>query len=652
MQKPYTVTKTKHTSTGEDIWVVSLNDKISKEEFTKLRDEVKKNGGYYSRFAKTLDGKALPGFVFKTEPGADALAAFENLSVKENNLNENKERPNYYEERSINTRIDEVENRTHGGIDGRATNDFADRRSDAVQSDIEPEVFQERSADENLGEHETVSGNKRRVETRALENIVNNQNFLEFAFTIGNELGAETLSNELLNYKTFDKNISLLQRFSYDILSGKNEKLYETFFDQIKEYFIDGKYSPDTDAFGNKVSKEYLDVLSDSKVRNRFGKLVLLYHGSDKAHEKLKAVSLGIHFGSFTQARKRVADKAIDKPVYIKAYLNVSNPFVIPHDGLWEDPGYLPELLYERGLISELKKSILKEGTPDEAFSKQREMLIKLGFDGIRYINEAEASLGEAYMVFDDSQIFRIDESDILSDKENVENEREQTGILGTESEGHPGGNVSEEAQEVEEGRDVGRNGDDGSQDSVREIHEDARLAEGEQTSSDGVQYREPDTGRDFDGELREHTDSEGRSDRTSDTSSRRLNSHNYKITEDIDSKRPNITDIDSQLNFGEDNSDVVEDMNDEFEVEDEKYYLESGDENGSEERESGRSVLLHGGYGRRNIQSAGESSEGIYGAAGTDEAGTLEKTQEERRKYAEEIMEQWERSRQQKTQK
>lgn len=67
---------TKHTATGNDIWVVTLKDRLSSEEYKDLNGKVKAVGGYYSRFAKTPDGKAIPGFVFKTEPGEKELKVF------------------------------------------------------------------------------------------------------------------------------------------------------------------------------------------------------------------------------------------------------------------------------------------------------------------------------------------------------------------------------------------------------------------------------------------------------------------------------------------------------------------------------------------------------------------------------------------------
>lgn len=67
---------TNHSATGDDIWVITLKDRLSSEEYKDLNGKVKAVGGYYSRFAKTPDGKAIPGFVFKTEPTEREIKVF------------------------------------------------------------------------------------------------------------------------------------------------------------------------------------------------------------------------------------------------------------------------------------------------------------------------------------------------------------------------------------------------------------------------------------------------------------------------------------------------------------------------------------------------------------------------------------------------
>jgi len=71
-----TLTETKHTNKDEKIWVVTLNERVSSDDFKKLLSAVKSVGGYYSKATKTLDLKPLPGFAFKSEPGADVFKVF------------------------------------------------------------------------------------------------------------------------------------------------------------------------------------------------------------------------------------------------------------------------------------------------------------------------------------------------------------------------------------------------------------------------------------------------------------------------------------------------------------------------------------------------------------------------------------------------
>lgn len=104
---------TKHTATGDNIWVVSLKDRLSPDEYKDLREKVKAVGGYYSRFAKTPDGKAIPGFVFKTEPTAKELDVFNDFFgyTEETTPAENK---SGIKEIDVNALLGAVENANRG----------------------------------------------------------------------------------------------------------------------------------------------------------------------------------------------------------------------------------------------------------------------------------------------------------------------------------------------------------------------------------------------------------------------------------------------------------------------------------------------------------------------------------------------------------
>lgn len=56
----YTITADTDTRDGSQIWVVTLADRVSREEFDAIREQMKSAGGYYSRFKK--------GFLFRFDP--------------------------------------------------------------------------------------------------------------------------------------------------------------------------------------------------------------------------------------------------------------------------------------------------------------------------------------------------------------------------------------------------------------------------------------------------------------------------------------------------------------------------------------------------------------------------------------------------------
>mgnify|MGYP004461522737 CR=1 FL=1 len=68
------VTQSKHTKTGEDIWIVKPSERVSDDEFKLLKARAKANNGYYSNFAKNR------GFIFKSKEDANN---FNNISDEE-----------------------------------------------------------------------------------------------------------------------------------------------------------------------------------------------------------------------------------------------------------------------------------------------------------------------------------------------------------------------------------------------------------------------------------------------------------------------------------------------------------------------------------------------------------------------------------------
>ncbi len=75
--------QTKHTKTGEDLHVVSLDERVDKETYNKLNERAKKLGGYYSSYNK---GGAIPGFQFKDPDKAKEFMSLDELSKGSENL--------------------------------------------------------------------------------------------------------------------------------------------------------------------------------------------------------------------------------------------------------------------------------------------------------------------------------------------------------------------------------------------------------------------------------------------------------------------------------------------------------------------------------------------------------------------------------------
>lgn len=73
----YNIEKSKHTKTGEDIWLVRINDKLERDDFLQEKEKMKELGGYYSKYTHS--------FVFKEDP-SDKLN--ENFVEERDNVEE------------------------------------------------------------------------------------------------------------------------------------------------------------------------------------------------------------------------------------------------------------------------------------------------------------------------------------------------------------------------------------------------------------------------------------------------------------------------------------------------------------------------------------------------------------------------------------
>lgn len=67
----FSIVETKHTKTGQQLFVVKQSARVSDETYKELSAKAKKLGGYYSSYSK---GGAIPGYIFKTREAAEQFA--------------------------------------------------------------------------------------------------------------------------------------------------------------------------------------------------------------------------------------------------------------------------------------------------------------------------------------------------------------------------------------------------------------------------------------------------------------------------------------------------------------------------------------------------------------------------------------------------
>ena len=254
------------------------------------------------------------------------------------------------------------------------------------------------------------------VETRTLDEIYEQPKFEKLKYTVRNELSAKK-HNELYSKYLDDVRAKVGYDFdeiyTYDMLSDPENELRSLFSDNIAEYFNDN-LSAGQDITGKNVSENIQIAAQNSVVRNENGNLIPVYHGTDANYKTLKSGDIGIHFGSFAQSVQRVKDKGIENPTYIKAYLNLENPLVIDDDFFGWNAPQIAQRLYQDGILtSQEAKNYLTAARDDVSKSNEElvEILKQKGYDGIIYNNGIEAVNGKSYIVFDDSQILRTDDT-------------------------------------------------------------------------------------------------------------------------------------------------------------------------------------------------------------------------------------------------
>ncbi len=285
-----------------------------------------------------------------------------------------------------------------------------------IQAGIRQDTLQKEGTQPIISREEKVGFGRTghsKTESRAIGTVIDTPEFELLARFVGNEM-SEKLSIEMYEFyledTRLDEGYDLSEVIAYDMLSNENNELRKLFADSIDEYFNINKSSVNIDSTGAKVSEEVLKKTANSVVRNSNGQLVPLYHGTDSNYSVLLPGDIGIHFGSYAQASELARSKEISSPIFVKAYLNITNPLVVEHDSNGWNAAQIVTILESKGIIDrDTARSIREKGISKTENEKLVKLLQSKGYDGIIYTNEYEAGSGTAYIVFEDSQVIRID---------------------------------------------------------------------------------------------------------------------------------------------------------------------------------------------------------------------------------------------------
>ena len=209
------LTQTKHTKTGEDLWIIGLKERISADEYKKLNAKVKEVGGYYSRYAKTPDGKPIPGFIFKKEPSEEVADVFNAFFDTTGDFEQANKTPTPKE--TENTNI----------LENKATEDENNKLSTNENKDNE---LSENKA-ENKKEDIDVSDNAKTTETLEKVNekdVTSNKNNIEK--TVENDIikvreGANEKSQQVANF--VKEKLQKGEKFTGDMLFKKTGEIYD-----------------------------------------------------------------------------------------------------------------------------------------------------------------------------------------------------------------------------------------------------------------------------------------------------------------------------------------------------------------------------------------------------------------------------------------
>ena len=367
----FTLDKTKHTQTGEELWVIRPIERV--ENFKELQSKMKSLGGYYSRFANTPHGKG--GFVFKTDPF--------NLFVK----------------------TQEVE--TDGNIEGHdsiGTTQLRENNQNGVHPQGSNRTVEENTSDSERGQGGINRSNKEEYDNRDFQrgivrnvfhgtpyNFTNHEkSYVDLGIHFGNEEQAKTrLSNGQGNILQRDLQLEN-PLVTQDIFGERTPEQYVTELLEKSE-LSNSEKEVLKKAFDNflksNIEKEAKTSLKD-KLNN--GK----YQIKTKVTQEGVVVSLTIVDDSANINEIPLAE-LIDKNKMLDV-LGVDNTFKILKNGISEtDANAIYDCAFDAVVTFEIQYLKLRE---------IENILKSFGYDGFAYRNENEGE-GWSYAVFDNEQI-------------------------------------------------------------------------------------------------------------------------------------------------------------------------------------------------------------------------------------------------------
>lgn len=175
------------------------------------------------------------------------------------------------------------------------------------------------------------------------------------------------------------------------------------------------------DTAGRILDKNVIKEFSDTVFKTQDGKLLSLYHWTDKNFKTFKYGDIGFHFGTYSAAEKRKSaierERAVNESIYKEVYINIKNPVIINYDPMSWRVFSAAYKLAETEIISErdIKKLENLGGFYNGKYNSPasiefRKILESKGYDGIIYSNDYEGDY--SVIALSPGQIYTVSEND------------------------------------------------------------------------------------------------------------------------------------------------------------------------------------------------------------------------------------------------